>query len=443
MGASNSGIEDGHVGDQEKVKSDNLDDIYDEIKFGLGDLLATLVDLKTLPHVILLVALSTTLYALAQLSDSTAMISAIGFISLSFGYAVTAFTSRWDLIHRLIRVDKISTDSWFKSLIMRSVRSWLIPLVFSSIIGVVFFLLSSDNESWETWLPFGLASLFLLWSIGQGTSFRSSISSWLSNGKHTMDSNERTGGISVVVFWQLLLVGTLAIFVGYGYSSGFEGELSENIKWIGFVVVSVLIQIVMIYLIKNTLIEVVSTKGGVRFATRWSVLSQVFVTWHIASAWRRLISEPSPFTMIIEELILMVITVLLAIWSLASRDVSRGGKLFTKENALFWGLAFGFGYAGSVAMITSLSGNGNLAKTMAIGHIVTAITILIMHPIVLRKHSEKINNHKSDDELAPTIIESDDPGESLQLSEKINQKNENDDAQSLDEIDLDEIELLD
>ena len=54
-----------------------------------------------------------------------------------------------------------------------------------------------------------------------------------------------------------------------------------------------------------------------------------------------------------------------------------------------------------------------------------------------------INNHKSDDELAPTIIESDDPGESLQLSEKINQKNENDDAQSLDEIDLDEIELLD
>jgi hypothetical protein len=87
--------------------------------------------------------------------------------------------------------------------------------------------------------------------------------------------------------------------------------------------------------------------------------------------------------------------VLLAIWSLASRDVSRGGKLFTSENALFWGLAFGFGYAGSIAMITNLSdsiGGGNLATTMAIGHLVTAITIIMIHPKVLRNHKKRILN---------------------------------------------------
>jgi hypothetical protein len=99
--------------------------------------------------------------------------------------------------------------------------------------------------------------------------------------------------------------------------------------------------------------------------------------------------------MIIEEFILMVFTVLLAIWSLASRDVSRGGKLFTSENALFWGLAFGFGYAGSIAMITNMSnsiGGGNLATTMAIGHLVTAITLIMIHPKVLRNHKKRILN---------------------------------------------------
>nr|AIF16479.1 hypothetical protein [uncultured marine group II/III euryarchaeote KM3_74_D01] len=188
---------------------------------------------------------------------------------------------------------------------------------------------------------------------------------------------------------------TVAILIGYGYSSGFQGETSEKLKWLGFIVIAITIQIAVIYWIKDTLIDVSATKGGARFATRWGMISQIFVTWHIASAWRRLIDEPSAFTMIIEELTLMVLTVLLAIWSLASRDVNRGGKLFTSENALFWGLAFGFGYAGSIAMITNLSdslGGGNLATTMAIGHLVTALTLIIIHSKTLRNHKIRILN---------------------------------------------------
>jgi hypothetical protein len=195
--------------------------------------------------------------------------------------------------------------------------------------------------------------------------------------------------------WQILAVTTVAVLIGYGYSSGFEGETSEKLKWIGFIILAITIQVGMVYWIQDTLIDVSSTKGGARFAARWGMISQIFVTWHIASAWRRLIDEPSAITMVIEEFILMVLTVLLAIWSLASRDVSRGGKLFTSENALFWGLAFGFGYAGSIAMITNLSdsiGGGNLATTMAIGHLVTAITIIMIHPKVLRNHKKRILN---------------------------------------------------
>ena len=442
MGASNSESKGSPEGNIEKQNKEDLEDIYDEIKFGLGDLLATLVDLKTLPHVILLVILSTALYSFAQISDSSVKFAAIGFISLSIGYAITAFSSRSEVIHGLIRVDGISSDSWFKSLILRSIRSWMVPIFFSSIIASCFFLIQSNNENFQTWLPLGLASLFLIWSIGQGTSFKSSISSWLSNGKSTWDSKERKGGFYVVVFWQLIIVSSISIFIGFGFSSGFEGGLIENLNWIGFVFVSLIIQIIVIYLIKSTLNEIVSTNGGVRFATRWSVTSQVFVTWHISSAWRRLIDDPSPITMIIEELILMVMTVLLAIWSLASRNVSRGGKLFTKENALFWGLAFGFGYAGSVAMITSLSGNGNLAKTMAIGHIVTAITILIMHPIVLRGHAEKIKDNQLEEENTTSFKSDNLEDDEIVVNENIPQ-NDDEKEFDLDDLDFEEIELID
>lgn len=446
MNEVNSGGEDG------AMDSIADEEIVEEPPFGLGELVATLVDLKTLPHVILLLILSTILYSFAQFSDTSATYSAIGFLSLSIGYAATAASTRWDFIYRLVRVDGLASESWLKSLILRSLRAWIVPLVMSSIIAFGFFQLANSDDNWNHWLPLGLASLFLLWSIGQGTSFRNGTSSWLA-GKKTMDTDARSGGINGIVFWQLFAVTAVAILISFGFSSGFEGELSDNLKWIGFIALSIGIQIGLIFWIKDTLADVVATRGGARFATKWSMLSQIFVTWHIASAWRRLIDDPSPFAMIIEELILMVITVLLAIWSLASRNVSRGGKLFTSNNALFWGLAFGFGYAGSIAMITSLSGDGNLAKTMAIGHIVTAITILVVHPFVLKKHAKNIIIPTGDGivnqtpELESTTTEEVIPleGNSEQqiAEDEVEEVDVKDDI-DLDDIDLDEeIELLD
>ena len=367
----------------------------EEPKFGLWELISTLMDLKTLPHILLLLILSTILYALAQGPDSANLYSAIGFISLSFGYSLTAMSTRWDFAHKMVRVEGLASDSWFKSMLLRSLRAWTLPLLLSGLICFGLLQLVKGNENWETWIPLSLATLFLLWSIGQGLSFKSGTSSWLSNGKKVLDDSVRESSLIGISTWQILAVTTVAILIGYGYSSGFQGETSEKLKWIGFIILAIIIQIAMIYWIKDTIIDVSATKGGARFATRWGVISQIFVTWHLASAWRRLIDEPSAFTMIIEEFTLMILTVLLAIWSLASRDVNRGGKLFTSENALFWGLAFGFGYAGSIAMITNLSdslGGGNLATTMAIGHLVTALTIIMIHSKTLRKHKIRILN---------------------------------------------------
>ena len=367
----------------------------EEPKFGLWELISTLMDLKTLPHILLLLILSTILYALAQGPDSANLYSAIGFISLSFGYSLTAMSTRWDFAHKMVRVEGLASDSWFKSMLLRSLRAWTLPLLLSGLICFGLLQLVKGNENWETWIPLSLATLFLLWSIGQGLSFKSGTSSWLANGKKVLDDSVRESSLIGISTWQILAVTTVAILIGYGYSSGFQGETSEKLKWIGFIILAIIIQIAMIYWIKDTITDVSATKGGARFATRWGIISQIFVTWHLASAWRRLIDEPSAFTMIIEEFTLMILTVLLAIWSLASRDVNRGGKLFTSENALFWGLAFGFGYAGSIAMITNLSdslGGGNLATTMAIGHLVTALTIIMIHSKTLRKHKIRILN---------------------------------------------------
>lgn len=430
--------------DNEPLSSNDSSEetIVEEPKFGLWELISTLMDLKTLPHIILLLILSTILYALAQGPDSANLYSAIGFISLSFGYSLTAMSTRWDFAHKMVRVEGLASDSWFKSMLLRSLRAWTLPLLLSGLICFGLLQLVKGNENWETWIPLSLATLFLLWSIGQGLSFKSGTSSWLANGKKVLDDSVRESSLIGISTWQILAVTTVAILIGYGYSSGFQGETSEKLKWIGFIILAIIIQIAMIYWIKDTIIDVSATKGGARFATRWGVISQIFVTWHLASAWRRIIDEPSALTMIIEEFTLMILTVLLAIWSLASRDVNRGGKLFTSENALFWGLAFGFGYAGSIAMITNLSdslGGGNLATTMAIGHLVTALTIIMIHSKTLRKHKIRILNPpqitvQEADNIETQVTEVESVDEAPEVKEPETQEQD---------IDLDDLEFSD
>ncbi|MDG1541913.1 MAG: hypothetical protein P8Q39_03625 [Candidatus Thalassarchaeaceae archaeon] len=438
-------------GENEPLSSNDSSEatIVEEPKFGLWELISTLMDLKTLPHILLLLILSTILYALAQGPDSANLYSAIGFISLSFGYSLTAMSTRWDFAHKMVRVEGLASGSWFKSMLLRSLRAWTLPLLLSGLICIGLLQLVKGNENWETWIPLSLSTLFLLWSIGQGLSFKSGTSSWLANGKKVLDDTVRESSVIGISTGQILAVTTVAILIGYGYSSGFQGETNEKLKWIGFIILAITIQIAMIYWIKDTIIDVSATKGGARFATRWGMVSQIFVTWHLASAWRRLIDEPSAFTMIIEEFTLMIITVLLAIWSLASRDVNRGGKLFTSENALFWGLAFGFGYAGSIAMITNLSdslGGGNLATTMAIGHLVTAITLIIIHSKTLRDHKIRILNppqimvQEADDiDLQVTEVESVDDAPEVKELETQEQVIDLDDLEFSDDV----VELMD
>lgn len=92
-------------------------------------------------------------------------------------------------------------------------------------------------------------------------------------------------------------------------------------------------------------------------------------------------ASPQVFT-IFEELFLMVFTVLLAIWGTTTKGMAKGSSIFTKDNALFWGLAFGFGYAGSITMVANVL--GDVKAVLMAGHAITWLTLLMLHRLALR-----------------------------------------------------------
>ena len=91
--------------------------------------------------------------------------------------------------------------------------------------------------------------------------------------------------------------------------------------------------------------------------------------------------SPNPIEIFIEEVILMIFTVFMAIWSLTSKGYATKFRLLDEQNSLPWGLAFGYAYAGSVAMLTNVF--DDITTVMTIGHSVVVITVIYVYRKVL------------------------------------------------------------
>ena len=97
----------------------------------------------------------------------------------------------------------------------------------------------------------------------------------------------------------------------------------------------------------------------------------------------------------------------MAIWGLTSRTYRSSLNLVNTENALPVGLAFGYAYAGSVAMLASLL--DDIKNVMMAGHLVVMMTFLWMQPRVLAstigglQHAESIR--RIVDDAVPSEIE--------------------------------------
>ena len=118
-------------------------------------------------------------------------------------------------------------------------------------------------------------------------------------------------------------------------------------------------------------------KDGAKVEFLWGILLHIFASWHFLSFYRRIISSNSMAFNLLEEVILMVSTVIISIWSISTKGVKKNISYFIPENILFWGIAFGFGYAGSVTML-AVGLEGDITIIFALGHLVTWLTLLLL-----------------------------------------------------------------
>ena len=170
-------------------------------------LLGTLLSPKTLPHLALISLLSTLLYSIANSSDG-GDIAALGFISLSIGYAITALFLSNERVQAWITLEQ-SLDEEKKNPLRRILSSFkicLFPLSVAGILGILILMLFGGDSTFDLPAAFSLSlgSLFVLWAVAQGRSF----GSWASSraAKNLPERESTSGNIKVMILTQASFV---------------------------------------------------------------------------------------------------------------------------------------------------------------------------------------------------------------------------------------------
>ena len=139
------------------------------------------------------------------------------------------------------------------------------------------------------------------------------------------------------------------------------------------------------------------------FTWKWTLMAQAFITWHALTIWRQIDMNTNDSQLIIEEVLLMIFTVFMAIWTLTSRGIKSKRLLFNQNNALPWGLSFGYAYAGSVAMLTVVL--DEITNVMMAGHLVVILTVLWMQRTVLASLVENRDQGIEVKRIAESVID--------------------------------------
>ena len=364
----------------------------------ITDVVKNLLSPSTLPHILLLAFAGSGLYLLsASESPSLFAMGIAGYIGLSIGYALTAWMQEMNVIHRFSHFQPIEQDVGFvEKLFMYFIRiamCWISPLLLGLIpfILITLFLSSESGQAQADYWAMTLAGLFVLWSLAQGRALATSlrifvegravrIASVHRNSKRFTSTSTHMGIIAIfaaATYWALVS----------GASKAEEMSFFEKMGPVLFALVAVAIQVILFkYTTERRVIDS-ERKDTAAFGFAWGLLMQLFVTWHLLSALRRFLDDSWGLALVIEEFILMLVTVIAAIWSLAKTSHTRGFKMFTRDNAVFWGLSFGIAYSGSIAMISVLGakitsgavGTIGMSTTIGIGHLITAGTMMWIH----------------------------------------------------------------
>ena len=371
---------------------EEIDEVVESI--GMFELVRRMLSPKTLPHIILVAIVSAILMSITKSNQGLA---AIMFLSFSISYGIIALMAKNSTIQKLTKLSGKNTDENTLLRIAKSFRICVVPVLIAGVLTGILWSLFNENNQWIVIL---LASLFIIWSIAQARSFRTGMVEWLSNGLgdaqlHTY--REKLSTASLIIIVQLFAF--IIIWVGQMVTSSESMTIGDAILGgIGFLVISVLIQLFSLWLTREERERAGNEKGLSGFSFKWMIISQLFITWHCFSLYRRKFLDPSMASTIIEESILMAFTVLFAVWALTNQTVKDKKRLIDENSALPLGISFGFAYAGSVAMLTGTFEHVN--NVLASGHLIAVITTLFIVKSTLvskRKSSDTMNIAKSID----------------------------------------------
>ena len=374
-----------------------LDELSSQ-KTSIWGLIKTLLSPQTLPHIALIVMFSTTFYIIASI-DSLTTYAAMSFISVSFGYAITAVLSNTEFVQKLTKLpsrelndsDEGQSPSDQVSRLKRVIFSFRIctfPLVMSVFIMLGLMVLFSGEgalSGFESVITYALASLFIIWSIVQGRSFAKWISTVsVSNKPQSTEKRGKPMAQAIIHGLAILLIA----FIGVCIFHLLQGD--DIVPWeilianLPYLVATLGLHVFAVIWSWKSRVAASRYVATSAFTWKWTLMAQAFITWHALTIWRHV--EWAPITangaeLFIEEIILMIFTVFMAIWTLTSRGIKSKSPLFNQNNALPWGLAFGYAYAGSVAMLTVVL--KEITVVMMAGHLVVILTVLWMQRSVL------------------------------------------------------------
>jgi len=340
---------------------------------------------STLPHFLLLLVISGFLYSMMQ-SDfgELGYKGSSIFLSITMSYCLAALFFATSYGNKYFMIED-------KGMGILTGKYWILALkAIMPIILISSFLLIILNAIFsEESIDYFMSSLFILMSVGQGISIASGGVIYYGKKKiEKRSSYSNNNAIFRMIFIVFIFI-PLIWWFGYGADNILSKSLKINFWWIFFAFTIGMISYCIDRYTSNTRMEL-NTNGAK--GDKLMTLMILTISWHLLSSWRRnpYIVESTDALMIFEEAILMIITILLTVSAMVKKGKKRGWKIFEAQSALFWGVAFGYAYAGSISSLTSLSERlteSSLLQTTALGHLLTALVIILILPRSIKSMS--------------------------------------------------------
>ena len=333
-------------------------------------IIRSLLSPSTAPHLILLVIAASLLHIMAKVGSE--QVASFGFIAFSTAYILLAPASNKEVFRKLITFQKQENSSFADSMKERF-KILIVPTSFGLVLWGIMSITMGEGSTLSdvgTIIPPVLGFLFVAWAAAQGWFFAYATSNSIRSPETgtVMDTSTHSPIPSLITTSTLMVAMTILVTEAFRFSLG-SSSFSVWPYIASFAVFAISVKIT--WPLRQKASAHTATHA---VAKRWFHVTQLFITWHVLSIVRSIDSASSNTLIFIEELVLMILTVFMAIWALTSKADGRKSTLFTKDNALFWGVAFGYAYAGSVAMITSVF--DDLTAVLIGGHILVVATVV-------------------------------------------------------------------